>query len=80
MCINTGYINSTRGTSSIFLEDVHVVEFMYPVFTHMPGKSHCRQVRSLYLCYVFTALINFCSLLENHKYLSVIDLFHTPDT
>ena len=55
---------------------------MSPVFTHMPGKSHCRQLRSLllYLCYVFTALINSCSLLENHKYLSVIDLFHTPDT
>ena len=30
------YINSTRGTSS------SLVEFMYLVFTRMPGESYCR--------------------------------------
>ena len=41
-------------------EDEPLVEFMYFVFTHMPGESYCRQLRSLllYLCYVFQALIN----------------------
>ena len=41
-------------------EDVPLVEFMYLVFTRMPGESYHRQLRSLllYLCYVFRALIN----------------------
>ena len=41
-------------------EDVPMMEFMYVVFTHMPGESYCRQRGSLllYLCYVFWALIN----------------------
>jgi len=36
------------------------MEFIYLVFTPMPGKSYCRRLRSLllYLCYVFWALIN----------------------
>ena len=39
-------------------EDVPLVEFMYLVFTHMPGESYRRRLRSLlYLCYVFRALI-----------------------
>ena len=29
------------------LEDVPLVEFMYLVFTHMPGESYCRRLRSL---------------------------------
>ena len=38
-------------------EDVPLVEFMYLVCTHMPGKSYRRRLRSLllYLCYVFRA-------------------------
>ena len=46
--------------NSSFYEDVLLVEFMYLVFTHMPGESYCRQLRSflLYLCYAFCALIN----------------------
>ena len=42
------------------IEDVPLVEFMYLVFTHVPGESHCRQLRSflLYLCSIFRALIN----------------------
>ena len=41
------------------LEDVPLVEFMYLVFTRMPGESYRRRLRSLlYLCYVFGALIN----------------------
>jgi len=37
------------------LEYVPLVEFMYLVFTCMPGESYHRQLRSLllYLCYVF---------------------------
>ena len=36
------------------------MEFMYLVFTRMPGESYIRRLRSLllYLCYVFRALIN----------------------
>ena len=41
-------------------KEVLLVEFMYLVFTRMPGESHCRRLRSLllYLCHVFRALIN----------------------
>ena len=56
-------INSSSGTSSI--EDEHLVEFMYLIFTRMPGESYRQGLRSLlYLCYVFRALINslVCSL------------------
>ena len=40
-------------------EDVPL-EFMYLVFTRMPGENNRRRLRSLllYLCYVFRALIN----------------------
>ena len=55
-----------RGTSSDVRprrypsEDVLLVEFMYLVFTCMPGESYHRRLRTLllYLCYVFQALIN----------------------
>ena len=41
-------------------EDVSLVEFMYLVFTRLPGESYRRPLRSLllYLCYVFRALIS----------------------
>ena len=44
----------------ILSEDVPLVEFMYLVFTRMPGESYRRRLRSLllYLSYVFRALIN----------------------
>ena len=37
-----------------FFEDVSLVEFMYLVFTRMPGESYRRRRGSLlsYLCYV----------------------------
>ena len=40
--------------------DVPLVEFMYRVFTCMPGESYCRWLGSLllYLCYVFQVLSN----------------------
>ena len=47
MCVNTRYISSTRGTSS---------NFLYLVFTCMPGESYRRRLRSL-LC-LFQALIS----------------------
>ena len=38
-------------------EDVPLVEFMYLVFTRMPGESYRRRLRSLlYSCNVFRAL------------------------
>ena len=41
-------------------EDVPLVEFMYLVFTYMPGESYCTRLKSLllYLSHVFRALIN----------------------
>ena len=49
-------INSHQTTFSF----VPLAEFTYLVFTHMPGESYRRCLRSLllYLCYVFQALIN----------------------
>ena len=43
------------------VKNVSLVEFMYKVFTRMPGESYRRRLRSLLLClcYVFRALINF---------------------
>ena len=40
--------------------DVPLVEFMYLVFTHVPGESYSRRLRSLllYSCDVIRALIN----------------------
>ena len=40
--------------------DVHPLEFIYLVFTRMPGESYHGRLRSLflYLCYVFRAQIN----------------------
>ena len=51
-------------------EDVALVEFMYLVFTGMPGESYRRWLRSLllYLCYVFPALINSLVCWFSRKY------------
>ena len=48
------------GGGGILFEDVLVVEFMYLVFTRMPGMSYRRRLGSLLLCLydVFRALIN----------------------
>ena len=32
----------------ILFEDVALVDFMCLVFTHMPGESYCRRLRSLF--------------------------------
>ena len=44
----------------VTIEDVPLVEFMYLVFTRMPGESYRRRLRSLLLCLrdVFRALVN----------------------
>ena len=44
----------------LWFEDVPLVEFMYLVFTRMPGESYRRRLRSLLLCLcdVFRTLIN----------------------
>ena len=40
-------------------EDVPWMEFVYLVFTCMPGKCYCRKFRSLlFWCDIFRALIN----------------------
>ena len=46
-------------------KDVPVVEFLYRVFTRVPGESYCRRLGSLllYLCYVFRALIKLSCVL-----------------
>ena len=46
--------------SDLLSEDVLLVEFMYLVFTCMPGESYCRWLMSLMLCLcdVFWALVN----------------------
>ena len=47
-------------------EEVPLVEFMYLVFTRMPGESYRRRLRSLllYLCYVFVCW--FCTSALSH--------------
>ena len=54
------YIFGTSGTYRMKFEDVPLVEFMYIVFTRMPGESYRRRLRSLLLCLrdVFRTLIN----------------------
>ena len=44
----------------VCVENVPLVEFMYLLFTSMPGESYRRRLRSLLLCLcdVFRALIN----------------------
>ena len=49
-----------KGVISSRKDNYILVEFMYLVFTRMPGQSYRRRLRSLLLClcYVFRALIN----------------------
>ena len=56
----------------ILFEHVPLMEFMYLVFTCMPGESFCRRLRSLllYLCYIFWALIGIMM-----KYLHCTGMF-----
>ena len=62
------FINSTRGTPDMLL-----VEFMYLVFTCMPGESYRRVTVGnsgsllLYLCYVFRAPINSLVLIPYYR-------------
>ena len=68
MFITTGNKSETeRGTERSCRIDkqgswgcwLRLMEFLYLVFTRMPGESYSRRLRSLlYLCYVFRALIN----------------------
>ena len=46
-----------------------LVEFMYLVFTCMPGESYRRRLRSLslHLCYLFRALINSLCVVILHE-------------
>ena len=50
----------------ILFEDIPVGEFMYLVFTRMPGESYRRRLRSLLLCLsdVFRELINSLVLMR----------------
>ena len=53
-----GHLDSHTALEMCF-EDVPMVEFMYLVFTRMPGESYRRRSRFLLcLCDVFRALIN----------------------
>jgi len=43
-----------KDSSKTVLEDVSLVELMYFVFTHMPGESYCRWLRSLlFICVMY---------------------------
>ena len=42
----------------ILFEDVPVVEFMYLVFTCMPGESYCKRLGSLLSCLCCLLSIN----------------------
>ena len=57
---NGGYICHWVGGGGILSGDVPLEEFMYLVFTRMPGESYRRRLRSLLLCLcdVFRALIH----------------------
>ena len=62
MQVNAQYINATRCTAGMWVNvpDVPLLEFMYLVFTRMPGESYRSDsvVLLLCLCDVFPALIN----------------------
>ena len=65
-------------------EEVPLVEFIYLVFSCMPGESYRKQVRSLlFLCYVFWAVINSlvcwfltCNLKKKIRFSGLLDLTH----
>ena len=51
MQINTRQTNFAKGTSSRWgFEVLPLVDFVYLVFTHMPGESYCGWFRSLWQC------------------------------
>ena len=52
--------NQHKGVISAQKDNYTLVEFMYLVFTRMPGQGYRRRLRSLLLClcYVFRVLIN----------------------
>ena len=59
-CTSGGVYVPCIYTRAKWNEAVPLVEFMYPVFTHVLGESYRRRRKSLllYLCYVYRALIN----------------------
>ena len=60
LCLCTPVSPSVPERGASFFEDVPVVEFMYLIFTRVPGESYRGRLRYLLLClcYVFRALIN----------------------
>ena len=80
MRVNTGYINSTRGPSSVFTLYLHAcqvrvtlgkdepqVEFMYLVFTRMPMRVTAGNLGLCCLCYVFQGATRRSILSKNHS-------------
>ena len=55
------HVETESAATKPLMKDVPLVEFMYFVFTQMPGESYRRRLRSLllYLRYVFRTLINY---------------------
>ena len=53
-CVCVRACNNLPCLIVLIIEDVPLVEFMYLVFTRIPGDSYCRRLRSLllYFCYV----------------------------
>ena len=54
------WITYSNSVTMATFKDVPLVEFMFLVFTHIPGVSCCKWLRSLllYVCYIFWVLIN----------------------
>ena len=65
MYLHACQVRVTVGLFLLKTKDIHLVEFMYRVFTRMPGESYCRRLEALllYLCYVFRALIKLSCVL-----------------
>ena len=56
MCLTLKQTKRCTSGGGTFFRECTSGGVMYPVFTHMPGESYCRQLRSLLLCYIFWAL------------------------
>ena len=74
MQVNTRYVNSTRGTSSVnsrYINSTRGTEFIYLVFTHMPGEGYSRWQVFVSVGEIFWVLINsvvcwFCTIALSH--------------
>ena len=63
--------------------DVSLVEFVYLVFTRMPGESYCKRLRSFLLCSCDVSRVpvdSLCLLIAHRFWLGLVLLQITPVT